>query len=225
MSLRSLGPNLWVLDQPLQVAGLHLGTRTTVVKRSDQTLWVHSPGPHVRPLKARLDALGEVSMLVAPNTMHHMFLGECMDLYPEARAAASPGVDRKHPELNLESLASQSWEGDLEQLLVGGMHTLREFVFFHPPSGTLILTDLAFNLRHSDHFLTRLAMRLNGAYGQFGPSRLFSMMVSDRAALQHSLEQILEWPFRRIILAHGEVVEEDAAAIFREGFQRRGWLR
>ncbi|MCE7871283.1 hypothetical protein DYH09_13005, partial [bacterium CPR1] len=114
---------------------------------------------------------------------------------------------------------------DLEQLLVQGMHTLREFVFFHSASGTLILTDLAFNMTASEHFLTRVAMQLNAAYGRFGPSRLFGMLVSDRAQLKRSLEQIMDWPFRRIILAHGQVVEESAAAVFREGFERKGWLR
>lgn len=222
--MRSLGPDLWVLDQPFTVGGLHLGTRTTIVKRSDGSLWVHSPGPHVRLLKASLDELGPVGALVAPNTMHHLFLPECMDLYPDARALASPGVDRKHPELELENLSHQRW-GDLEQLLVGGMHTLREFVFFHPKSGTLILTDLAFNLTSSPHLLTRVAMKLNGAYGRFGPSRIFGLMVQDKAILQRSLEEILQWPFQRVIVGHGEVLEKDAAAVFREGFTRRGWLR
>jgi hypothetical protein len=222
--VRSLGPNLWVLDQPFKAGFLHLGTRTTIVKQSDGSLWIHSPGPHVRPLREKIEALGPVGALVAPNTMHHLFLGEAMELFPQARALASPGVDRKNPHLNLENLSGQRWD-DLEQLLVQGMHTLREFVFFHPASGTLILTDLAFNMTVSEHFLTRVAMQLNAAYGRFGPSRLFGMLVSDRAQLKRSLEQIMEWPFRRVILAHGQVVEEDAAAVFREGFERKGWLR
>ena len=88
------------------------------------------------------------------------------------------------------------------------MPKLQEIVFFHHASRTLILTDLAFHIRNSDSWFTRLFMRLNGAYGHFGPSRIFRTLVKDRAALRSSLNRMQEWDFDRIIVAHGEVLEQ-----------------
>jgi hypothetical protein len=70
-----------------------------------------------------------------------------------------------------------------------------------------VLTDLAFHIRHSDSRFTRLFMRLNGAYGHFGPSRIFRFLVKDRAALRTSLNRLQEWDFDRVIVSHGEVLE------------------
>ena len=46
--LRYIATDLWVIDHPLRVGGLRLGTRTTVARLSRGGVWVHSPGP-LRP--------------------------------------------------------------------------------------------------------------------------------------------------------------------------------
>jgi len=99
------------------------------------------------------------------------------------------------------------WRDDFTQHLVGGIPKLQEVVLLHRASRTLILTDLAFNIQQSDSWFTRFFMRLNGAYGHFGPSRIFRTLVKDRAALRSSLNRMQEWDFDRIIVTHGDVLE------------------
>jgi glyoxylase-like metal-dependent hydrolase (beta-lactamase superfamily II) len=41
------------------------------------------------------------------------------------------------------------------------------------------------------------------------------LAVSDRTALQRSLERILQWDFERIIPGHGDVVERGGPAALR----------
>jgi hypothetical protein len=102
---------------------------------------------------------------------------------------------------------------------VRGAPSLEEICCFHPRSRTLLLTDLAFNLQRSDHLFTRLFMRANGAYGRFGPSRIFRYRVlADRAALRESLDRILAWDFERVVVAHGEVLERGGRKVFRDAF-------
>ncbi|MEW6282390.1 MAG: DUF4336 domain-containing protein [Candidatus Eremiobacterota bacterium] len=220
--MKQLAPDLYALDQPLRFMGMQIGVRTTLVRRPDGSLWIHSPGPRVGK---QVETLGPVGALVAPNSMHHMSLGAAMKEFPQARAVASPGVFPKHPELELEDLSGQRWGDDLEQLYVEGMRGLEEFAFFHARSATLILTDIGFNIQSSPHMFTRIALTLDGAYGCFSCPRTTHLLVRDRAAFRRSLERILEWPFKRIVVGHGEAVEQDARERFREAFRKRGWLR
>ncbi len=99
------------------------------------------------------------------------------------------------------------WAGTIDQVLVSGFPLANEVVFFHRPSTTLIATDLAFNVGSSSPPLTRLAFRLGRAYGRLSPTLLERLFVRDRSAFRRSLESILEWPFERVVVAHGQVSE------------------
>ena len=214
--LRLVARDLWVIDHPLRVGGLHLGTRTTVVRLANGGLWLHSPGPLQPDLLSELAALGPVQALVGPNAMHHLYLAENVRSFPNAAVYISPALPAKLKEqLSYEVLSDDPpalWRNELAQHLVRGMPKLQEIVFFHYPSRTLILTDLAFHIRQSNSWFTRLFMRLNGAYGHFGPSRIFRTLVKDRAALRSSLARIQRWDFDRIIVAHGDVLEQGGKA-------------
>ena len=209
--LRSIAKDVWVIDHPLRVGGLHLGTRTTVVRLANGGLWMHSPGPLEPELTAQLIALGPVQALIAPNAMHHLYLGENIRAFPQATVYVSPTLPAKIKGAFTYNILSDEppvlWRDDFTQHLVGGMPKLQETAFLHRASRTLILTDLAFNIQQSDSWFTRFFMRLNGAYGHFGPSRIFRTLVKDRAALRSSLNRMQEWDFDRIIVTHGDVLE------------------
>jgi hypothetical protein len=46
------------------------------------------------------------------------------------------------------------------------------------------------------------------AYGQLVPTILERLLVEDRTAFRHGLERILDWPFERVVVAHGSVSAE-----------------
>ncbi len=209
--LQPIATNLWVIDFPLRVGGLQLGTRTTVVRLASGGLWLHSPGP-LRPEQVTaVIALGPVQALVAPNALHHLSLVQNVRSFPRATVYVSPALPAKLKlPFPLEILSDEPpalWRDEISQHLVGGIPKLQEVVFLHRASRTLVLTDLAFHIRHSDSWFTRLFMRLNGAYGHFGPSRILRSMVKDRAAFRASLNRMQEWDFDRVIVSHGEVLE------------------
>jgi hypothetical protein len=209
--LQPVATNVWVIDFPLRVGGLQLGTRTTVVRLASGGLWLHSPGPLQPELITAVSALGPVQALVAPNAMHHLFLAQNVRSFPRAALYVSPALLPKLKEIfSCELLSDEPpplWHSEISQHLVRGLPKLQEVVFLHHASRTLVLTDLAFHIRHSDSRFTRLFMRLNGAYGHFGPSRIFRFLVKDRAALRTSLNRLQEWDFDRVIVSHGEVLE------------------
>lgn len=229
LALQAVAENIWVIAHPFEILKVKMGTRTTVVRLNNGGLWLLSPGAGLAQLKPELEALGPVQAIVAPNTMHHLFLPDTVALFPEARLYGPGGLKRKQPSLAIESLAPEApdlWRDDLQQIRLEGMPMLQETAFFHPLSRSLLVTDLVFNLQHSDHAWSRLFMRLNDAYGKFGPSRMLQKMVfKDHAALAQSLERVLSWDFDRVVLAHGDLVPTGGKALLRESFERIGILK
>jgi len=220
--LRQLADALWVIDYPFQVMGLHLGARTSIVRLGSGGLWVHSPGPLDEQLIKEINALGSVQALVAPNAMHHLYLNQHVRTFSDARLYLSPALPSKLKDLSdyvvLAEETPELWRNDLQQHIVGGLPKIQEVVFFHSGSRTLFLTDLAFNIRNSPSWFTRLFMRLNGGYDRFGPTRLFRSFVKDRAALRGSLTYIQNWDFDRVIVTHGAVLEHGGRQALQESY-------
>jgi hypothetical protein len=226
MALREHAQGLYTIDHALRVGGLPMGARTSAIRLRDGGLFVHSPGPLDDADERALSERGTVRALVAPNALHHLFLRRAHERFPEARLFGSPAALAKEPGLPLEALGEKPaapWAGEIEQIHLEGVPRMDEFVFFHPATRTLLVTDLVFHLLRVEGALARAVLRLNQAYGCFGPSRaLRLLLVRDRAALRRSLDRVLAWDFDRLLLAHGEPLEQGARPRLRAAF---AWLR
>lgn len=223
-SARSLAENLFVIDHPLRMpGGVQIGTRTTLIRTGDGKLWVHSPGPLTPGIADWLRANGPIGAFVAPNLLHHMFLRENVEAFPDVPVFGPPGLDAKTDvSARVVDVDATPWKADIDTLLVGGCPKMNELVFFHAASRTLVLTDLAFNVRSADSFVTRLFMRVNGALGTFGPSRLAKrVFLGDLAEVRIGIDRILAWDFDRVVVSHGEVLESGGREALRTGY---AWL-
>ena len=219
--LRRLADDVWVTERPQRFFGLPVGARMTVIRLSGGRLLLHSPLPLDAEIRAELDALGRVAYAVAPNRLHHLYAGDVVRAYPDARLWVAPGLPEKRPDLVhagvLGDEAPVEWRGELEQAFFRGRPYENEVAFFHPATRTLILCDLAFNFGPRDAWPTRVLMSLLRSYGKLGPSRLDPLLIRDRAAASASLERILAWDFDRVIVAHGDVQESGRLSA-------QGWL-
>ncbi|MDP6980014.1 MAG: DUF4336 domain-containing protein [Myxococcota bacterium] len=209
--MRQLDTDMWVTESPLRFLGLEVGARMTVVRLPDGRLWLHSPVSATPELVREVEALGPVAFLIAPNRFHHLYVSEWKEACPDALVYVAPGLETKRSDLDLAGVLSDEpepgWKDAIEQVALGGMPMMSEVVFFHRPSATLIVTDLAFNVGPDDAPLTRFFFRLNGAYGRVSATVLERLLARDRTKLRQSFERMLEWPFERIVVAHGDVSE------------------
>jgi hypothetical protein len=57
-----------------------------------------------------------------------------------------------------------------------------------------------------------------GAGGRFGPHRFIRWMIRDQQAARESLGLIMRWDFDRVILAHGDVLENGGRQKLRDAF-------
>lgn len=210
--MQPLDSDLWITDSHLRFFGLEVGARMTVVRLPGPRLLLHSPIEAAPDLVRAVKALGPVAYLVAPNRFHHLYVAEWQRACPDASTYVAPGLETKRADLTIAGVlgdeSEPGWKGVVDQALLRGFPFANEVVFFHRPTATLIATDLAFNVGSSSPPLTRIAFRLGGAYGRLAPTLVERLLVRDRTAFRRSLERILEWPFERIVVAHGEVSEE-----------------
>ncbi len=223
---------LWTAEMPHRLFGvLELGARSTIVRLASGELFVHSPIQLDDELKAKVDELGPVRQIVAPNRFHHLFAGDWARAYPDARLLLAPGLDAKRSDLrpdgdlgNVGVLGNDpdpAWSADLGQALVEGAPSLSEVVFHHRATRTLITTDLLANFHHQPTRVTGWYLRMAGIHGRAGVSRPVRLAYSDRAAAAASLRRIFEWDFERVILAHGQVIEIGGKEILRDAY---AWL-
>jgi hypothetical protein len=198
----------------------------TVIRLSGGRLLLHSPVTLDPQLRGELDAIGRVAYAVAPNRVHHLHAGEVAKHYPGTRLWIGPGLETKRPDLQYEAIlgddAPEEWRDEVEQTFFRGRPYENEVAFFHQPSRTLILCDLAFNFGPSTATITRWLMKALRSYGSLGPSKLDPWLIRDRAAARASLERILAWDFDRVIVAHGDVQERGGHPILSDGY---AWLR
>ena len=230
MPVRQHAPEVWSIAHPFRVGGLDLGARTTVVRLHDGQLALHSPGPLGDDDAAAIGQLGRVGLILAPNLLHHRFIADARRRFPDARLVAPAGLADKRRDLVVDlplaldqahAPALPQLDDTLAPIAIAGMPKLDEIVWLHRPSKTLLVGDLVFNLRPPRPWLTRTVMKLNGAWDRFGPSKIFRRLVRDRAALRRGVEQILQHDFERVMVVHGEVLEENARAALRDAF---AWL-
>jgi hypothetical protein len=210
--MQQIHSDLWIAESPLRFLGLEVGARMTVVRLPGPKLLLHSPIAATAEIVHDVTALGPVAYIVAPNRLHHLFVGEWQRAFPDASTYAAPGLDTKRPDLSIAGVLGDEpepgWRGVIDQVLLRGLPFANEIVFFHRPSATLIATDLAFNVGTKSPPLTRFVFRLGGAFGRLAPTLLERLLVRDRSAFRRSLERVLEWPFDRVVVAHGEVSEK-----------------
>ncbi len=197
----------------------------TVIRLADGNLFLHSPSPLSSELVAELEALGRVKCIVAPNKIHHLFVSDYAIAFPDAERYAAPGLEKKRANLDFHHVLGptppEAWAGQLEQVCPQGADYVSEVVFFHPASRTLLVTDLVFNVQHTESTWTKIWLKLNGAYQRFGPSRMFRALIRDRQAARRSLDQILQWDFDRVIVTHGIVLQQSGKRMVRAAYD---WL-
>jgi uncharacterized protein DUF4336 len=168
---RNLAPNLWVADRPfrLPLALGDIGCRMTIIRLTDGSLFLHSPVPLDAALRAALDEIGPVRAIVAPSKAHHLFVGDFVKAYPQAKLAGAPGLADKRKDVRFDTLLGDEphpeWQGQIEQHLFHGAPFVNEVVFFHPATRSVIFTDLVFNVAAQDAGKARVFHWVSGAGG------------------------------------------------------------
>jgi hypothetical protein len=213
--MKQLDENLWVMEYPLSVLGTAHGRRVTIIRLRSGRLVIHSMAPFSAEDVAQIRDLGELSWLVEAMMLHDTYARQGRDTFPGIPFLGPEGFGEvvKFPTLPLLP-APAEWSGELQVVAVAGAPRLKEHVFVHVPTRTLIVADLVFNFAPDETGWDRFFHRYLAGFKRYpGMSRLFRLFVQDRAAFRASMETILAMDFDRIIVGHGRVIERDGKAL------------
>jgi hypothetical protein len=217
--------DIWTAESPRTFLGMEVGARMTVVRLASGFLLVHSPIHPTDAIREELSRLGEVRFIIAPNKYHHLYAGEFAVAYPDARLYVAPGLQEKRKDLRFHGTLSDEaepfWEDSLKQHVFQGIPAVNEVVFFHPASRTVIFTDLVFNFSSDLTTGQKLFALLDGVYEKTAVSRLTRyILLGDRNKARRSADNILEWDFDKVVLAHKDVVHEGGHAAVKKAFEK-----
>jgi hypothetical protein len=220
--LTEFGRALYLADGPsVPFFGFPYPTRMALARLASGDVWVWSPIALTPELETATEAIGPVRYIVSPNKLHHLFLEQWIDRWPEARVYAPPGLARRKPGIRFdEDLADEPdphWAADIDQVIFRGSFVMEEVVFFHRPSRTALFCDLI--QRHPESAMSGwkgLLMKLDGLVGSEGSApREWRATFLRRKLTRAARDKVLSWNADRLLIAHGECAASGANEIIR----------
>ncbi|MGJ8537901.1 MAG: DUF4336 domain-containing protein [Parasphingopyxis sp.] len=230
--LESLGPDIWVAEGGIvNFFGFAYPTRMVVVRLENGGLWIWSPVALTDELAESVDRLGPVRHLVSPNKLHHLFLPEWKEAYPDAALWGPEETIGKRQDLTfagaLDDDPPDVWAGQIDQYHFANSSFLEETVFYHRASATVIFADLSENF--SEAFLEK-----HWSWWQRPIARLWSIVEGkgyaplelratfrNRETARAKLRDLIAIGPRNVVMAHGEIVRDEGTAFLRQAF---AWL-
>jgi hypothetical protein len=226
--LKEFAPSLYVADGPtVPFFGFPYPTRMALARLSDGSGWVWSPVALTEELISAVQAIGPVRHIVSPNKLHHLFLTEWADQWPDARLYAPPGLARRKPEIRFDAELNDkpdpAWVADIDQVIFRGSLVMEEVAFFHRESRTAIIGDLI--QRHPEAAMKGwkgMLMRLDSLVGEHGSTpREWRATFLCRGPTRTAREKVLTWKAERLLIAHGACAQTAATKIIAEAL---GWI-
>jgi Domain of unknown function (DUF4336) len=224
--LEPFGPSLYSADGPtVPFFGFPYPTRMALARLSTGAVWVWSPVALTQALAEAVEAIGPVRYIVSPNKIHHLFLREWAERWPDARLYAPPGLARRKPAIpfddELADAPDPAWAADIDQVVFRGSFVMEEVAFFHRPSRTALIGDLI--QRHRESAVsgwTGTIMRLDGLVGEYGSTpREWRATFLRRRLTRAARAKVLSWDAQRLLIAHGECAASGANEIIRRALR------
>lgn len=209
---------IWLKEYPIEYAGTKFNARMTIVRLSNGNLFIHSPCEIDESAKSKINELGKVEYIVAPGYFHYFYVGSAQQAFPLAETFICPGIEKKLPELKFDWILGNRpdprWVEDFDQVLVRGNKYMWEIAFFHKQTKTLILVDLIENFTDKTKAVSwSLKLWWKVVFHMWDkpkPAPEYQLGWKNKNAARNSLKDILQWDFDKIIMAHGDLIEENA---------------
>ena len=195
--------------------------RMTAIRLSGDRSLIFSAIALEEPAMRRLEAIGWPHFLVVPSGMHRRDARIWKHRYPPIKVLAPPGAREAVEEVVSVDATSDILEDDAVRFLAVKGTGGREAALEVRRRGrlTLVLNDVLANVAHPHGIGAQVMGRLFG----FGVNRpqlpwvVKRNAVDDPAALAAQFRAWAADPgLRRIIVSHGDVIEEGAAGVLRE---------
>ena len=218
--LVNVDENILTVTGILRMPLTDLPRRMTVVRISNKRLVIFSAIALDDSSMRVLETFGKPAFLVVPSDKHRIDAKIWKDRYPQMKVVAPSGSLAKIEKVvKVDTTDPEFRDKNLEFITVPGTRRHEAAMLVHSPNGTtLVLNDLVGNIRTSSGFagwFLRM-MQFAGDEPQI-PMQAKMTMIKDRPALR---AQFLKWAalptLKRILVSHGEPIEDDPAEALRD---------
>ncbi|KII91243.1 hypothetical protein PLICRDRAFT_37984 [Plicaturopsis crispa FD-325 SS-3] len=232
--IREVTPGVWTFSRPFARFGvLPWGGRSTAIRLSSGDVWVLASTPLTEDTKITIDKLGPVKWIVAADAVHHLFLAEYKNAWPQAKVigVAALIAKKKAEGLELDGAYGHDpedtlygFESEIKSRYFSG-YANKDIAWLHVPTKTLIEADLLFNLPATEQYSkvkTSSKIPFIGKLDPYGGlhKRVVWSQGKDKAAMRRDALAVAEWDFERIIPCHGDVIEGKGKAAWEAAYSR-----
>lgn len=143
---------------------LPVGGRSTAIRLreppNEGSIWVLASTPLDDVTRGKIQELGgRVKYLIAPDYVHHLYIPEWSQAYPDAKCIGVEGLDTKRKDVKWSGLygvdneetTKYGWENEI-YTRYWPTFSNKDLSFYHKASQSLIAADLIFNLPANEQY-------------------------------------------------------------------------
>lgn len=231
--IRQVTQGVWTFSTPFARYGfVPVGGRSTAVTLNSGDVWLVASTPLNQETKGKLDEIGPVKYIVAPDAEHSLYIADYHKAYPSAKVIGVEAlIQKKQGIVTFDGAYGKDPEGtkygfepEITACYFSGFAN-KDVAFLHAPSKTLIEADLIFNLPAKEQYSnTTSSGRLPIVGDLLTPftimhKRFLNTATVDKVAMKRDAKTVAGWDFDRIIPCHGDVIETGGKAAWLEAFK------
>ena len=218
--LVEIEPDILTVTGTIRMPLMDLPRRMTVARLADRRLVIFSAIALDEPSMRVFETYGHPAFLVVPSSKHRLDAKIWKDRYPTMQVVTPEGSRKKVEEVvPVDTTVPHFGDANVQFVTVPGTTRHESALLIHTPDGTtLVLNDLIGNIRNAKGlggWFLRL-MKFAGDEPQI-PRPVKWALIEDQIALR---AQFLKWAalpkLRRIIVSHGEPIDDEPAETLRD---------
>ena len=174
----------------------------------------------------------KIDYICAPNCLHHLFVREWKESFPDCKVIAAPNLAQRRQGIAFDFV----FDVDIKNLNKGVINLpedlqksanlafmviktgmiYEEIVLFEKEDKILVVADLIENLGYlpeTKSMRLRFLLHLFGICGRPSLPTNFKLTVNPDL-YRKSIKKVIAWDFKRIVVAHGRLIENNAKNIF-----------
>jgi hypothetical protein len=216
--LTAIDDNILTVVGSIKMPAGDFPRRMTVVRLRDGRGVIFSAIAVDEEEMRELEDFADLSFLIVPNDHHRLDAKIWKERYPDLRIIAPEGARDKVAKLvPVDAVDVTFGDPAVRFITVPGTHGHEAALEVENPAGlTLVLNDIIANIRDARGFGGWL-LRMMGFAGDAPhvPAPVKLLIGKGKADLAQQLRTWAEMPVRRIIVSHGEVIEDDPQGALR----------
>ncbi|MGO2507504.1 MAG: hypothetical protein ACTH6Y_00775 [Vibrio hibernica] len=213
---------VWYEDMPYHKFGLTHLQRMIVIKLEDEQLVVISPIELNTQKQLELSNLGTLKAIISPTSTYHQYLSDWWLAYSEAYFYATHALIEKRTDLNFDGVLSNNtpelWQGQLLQTSIVSDDHPNKMIFCDPTSRTLFISDNLVAIQPHLPLGQKITTLIQGSKNEIKLPYLERRKFKHKARLRASIQEIMTWPFDRLLSSNGLVIEKNAKDAFYQAF-------